>query len=248
MFTSKQELIGAMGVEPDIAAFFVDRKVPVANQYWRGRYLYVARGTGYLFIPLFFDLQYKAGLSKEKVLDASYVSMMESILDLAARYEFGELDFRTHIARIEAIVRPLSVQPWLFDSLEQYFKQEELNQVGILGTTNPALNRGDALLYLLTTMQASREIMEKVIGYWYSLVPSFLLMDDIMDLKQDQAGSDESALAYYGFDAKGVQTAIDEVEKNFTRLGEVNPLLGQYFRNTLESKKKTPYFQIILKD
>lgn len=248
MFTSKQELSESMGVDPGIAAFFVDRKVPIENQYWKGRYLYVARGTGYLFIPLFFDLQLRAGLPKEKLLDASYVALMESILDLAAQYEFGNLHFKDQIRQIEAMVQPKSVQPWLFDSLVEYFGQEVLHPMGIIGTPNPALNRGDALLYLLTTLDAPRETIERIIRYWYLLVPSFLLLDDIMDLREDRQASEETALGYYGFDAKGVQAAIEAVEKNFRQMEEVNALLGRFFRNLLETKKRTSYFQSILND
>ncbi|MBC6492638.1 hypothetical protein ACFSQD_18290 [Flavihumibacter stibioxidans] len=248
MFTSKQELVGAMGIDPEIAAFFVDRSIPAGNQYWKGRYLYVARGTGYLFIPLFFDLQLRAGVPKEKLLDPQYVSLMERILDLAARYEFGEMDFRAHISQVEELAKPFSVHEWLFISLENYFNQRELNKYGILGTDNPALNRGDALLFLLTSLDVPKIMIEKIVGYWYLLVPSFLLMDDIVDLKEDQARSEETALSHYGFDAKGVQMAIEIVENNFSRMEVINPLLGQFFRNALEKKKQTPYFQTILKD
>lgn len=248
MFTSKQELSESMGVDPEIAAFFVDRKVPVQNQYWKGRHLYVARGTGYLFIPLFFDLQLRASLPREKVLDTAYVSLMEAILDLAAQYEFGDLDFKDQIRQIENLVQPGTVQPWLFELLVEYFAQEVLHPVGMIGTPNPALNRGDALLFLLPTLDAPRETIEKIIRYWYLLVPSFLLLDDIMDLREDKLASEETALSYYGFDAKGVQAAIAAVENNFSQMEEVNLLLGQFFRKALETKKRTPYFQSILND
>ena len=248
MFTSKQQLCGGMGVDPEIAAFFVDRKVPGGNMYWKGRYLYVARGTGFLFIPLFFDLQWKAGIEKEFLLSENYVGLMEKILHQAACYEFGELDFESHIRNIDEIVEPHSRQPWFLEGLRKYFSRLPLIKDGELGTSNSALNRGDALLYLLTVPDVPADIIRKAIDYWYLLVPSFLLMDDIMDLKEDQEKNEESSMWHYGFDAAGVRAAVSEVESNFTRLEEVNALLGQFFRSTLDQKKQTPYFQMILND
>ncbi|KIC89387.1 hypothetical protein [Flavihumibacter sp. ZG627] len=246
MFTSKQQLIGGMGVDPEIAAFFVDRNVPKDNRYWKGRYLYIARGTGYLFIPLFFDLQFRAGMAKEDILDPSYVSIMEKILDYAAKFEFGEISFTDQIAAIQTMIEPLAKHTWLMNDLREYFKVEPLKATGNLGLENSALNRGDALLYLLCVNQAPTDLIKKVIGYWYLLVPSFLLLDDIMDFNEDRKHQEENALSYYGYDAAGVIKAIETVERNFKSLEDINPLLGEFFQSTLEHKKKTPYFQHIL--
>lgn len=246
MFTSKQQLIGGMGVDPEIAAFFVDRNVPKDNRYWKGRYLYIARGTGYLFIPLFFDLQLRAGMAKDDILDSSYVSIMERILDYAAKFEFGEINFTDQIAAIHSMIEPLAKHKWLMDDLREYFKGEPLKATANLGLENSALNRGDALLYLLCVNPAPAELIKKVIEYWYLLVPSFLLLDDIMDFNEDRQHQEENALSYYGYDAAGVSKAVEAVEKNFKSLEDINPLLGEFFRSTLEQKKKTPYFQHIL--
>lgn len=248
MFTSKQQLHKEMGVDPDIAAFFVDRNVPVANQYWKGRYLYVARGTGYLFIPLFFDLQLRAGMDKNEILGESYVSVMENILDIAARYEFGEFDFDEHIRKIQLMIAPQVNQPWLWTELNNYFSSQPLRASGMLGSDNPAQNRGDALLYLLCTSTASKEVVEKAIRYWYLLVPSFLLLDDIMDFQEDREKMEENALSYYGYDVAGIRKGVNAVEVNFRELEKTNPVLGAFFKSTLEQKKQTPYFQQILKD
>jgi hypothetical protein len=248
MFTSKEELTGSMGVDAEIAAFFVDRKVPENNAYWKGRYLYVARGTGYLFIPLFFDLQLKAGVPKEILLNEQYVQLMERILDKAALFESEKLDFNEHIRQIDELVKAESQQPELLNDLREYFSQQPLSPVKNIGTENPALNRGDALLYLLTTLTAPEETINKVIEYWKLLVPTFLFMDDLMDLHEDQEKKEENALSIYGYDSKGVHNAIEMIEDKFRQLEAVNPELGTYFRNSLEEKKRSPYFQIILKD
>ncbi|HEY8397645.1 MAG TPA: hypothetical protein VIK80_06885 [Flavihumibacter sp.] len=248
MFTSKAELNEAMGVEPAIAAFFVDRKVPADNRYWKGRYLYVARGTGYLFIPLFFDLQYKAGVPLEKLLEPSYVQRMEAILHLAALYEFGEKEFLEHIIEIEKLVQPDVVNHQLMEELIAYFRQDQPVKLGRLGTDNPALNRGDALLYLLTTLDAEEAVLNRILEAWYQLVPTFLLLDDIMDFQEDRQKQEENSLALYGYSPEGVRKAIGVAEENFRGLDSINPVLGSYFRSVLDKKKQTPYFKHILND
>ncbi|ULQ56667.1 hypothetical protein KJS94_00460 [Flavihumibacter rivuli] len=245
MFTSKQQLTVGMGVDPEIAAFFVDRKVPQDNSYWKGRLLYVARGTGYLFIPLYYDLKLKLGLDKSILLGEAYVGLMEKILHEAARQELGELGFQEHIRNIEAFVRPQVVNHDLFGRLHDYFQQQSREPLGNIGTDKPALNRGDALLYQLCVLPEGSPY-EEVIRQWCHLVPSFLLMDDLMDMKEDQENNEENALSQYGFDANGVKAAIRDLEGNFQAIGELNPALSEFFKRELERKMASPYFQTLL--
>lgn len=246
MFTSKKELNEVMGVDPAIAAFFVDRKVPAGNLYWKGRLLYVARGTGYLFIPLYVDLQRRAGVDSNLLLSEPYTQLMEAILHQAALFEREETDFDSHLAAIRELVSGKVLQPELYGLLDNYFQQKPLLQLDYLGTGNAALNRGDALLYQLTTLDYPQPVIREIIRNWYLLVPSFLLMDDIMDLQEDQQNNEENALSHYGYDAEGVQTAIGLLDQNFSALSAVNPALGQYFRSILEKKRQTPYLQYLL--
>ncbi|WP_290791081.1 hypothetical protein [Flavihumibacter sp. UBA7668] len=248
MFTSKNELVESMGVEPEIAAFFVDRKLPEGNRYWKGRYLYVSRGTGYLFIPLFFDLQHKAGLPLETVIKEEYVQLMEQILHLAALYEFGEKDFIQHIQEIESLVKDKVENTTLYTELHTYFRQPQLIKQGRIGTNNPALNRGDALLYLLTTIDIPDAVLNLIIMGWYQLVPSFLLLDDIMDFQEDKEKQEENSLSLYGYNPAGVKKAIEVAETNFSGLAGLNPPLSAFFQNVLNKKKQTPYFKHILND
>jgi hypothetical protein len=246
MFTSKTELVESMGVDPEIAAFFVDRKPPQNNLYWKGRYLYVARGTGYLFIPLFFDLKVKAGVPADVLLQEKYVQTMEELLHIAAAYEFGQKDFSVHIQEIEELVTPRLVNQSLFNELHTYFNQLPLVRTGRIGTDNPALNRGDAFLYLLTTIHIPEAVLAVVLDCWYQLVPTFLLLDDIMDFQEDRNNQEENSLAFYGYNAEGIKQAIGVAKQNFSALKKLNPLLCEFFENTLDKKIQTPYFQHIL--
>jgi hypothetical protein len=246
MFTSKQQLTGEMGIDPALAAFFVDRKVPVNNHYWKGRLLYVARGTGYMFIPLFFDLQLRAGIESAELMTEEYVQKMEQILDFAAQFEFGILSFNDHIDKIKESVIPEIKHSWLFEELNEYFSRQPLTPLGNIGTDNPALNRGDALLYLLCLRPEPEEVIKKIITYWYLLVPSFLLMDDLMDFHEDKQKQEENSLSHYGFNAEGVQIAVKKLETNFRVLEKVNPALGLFFQRSLDKKKRSEYFQTLL--
>jgi hypothetical protein len=246
MFTSKQFLSEHLGVDAEIAAFFVDRAVPKDNVYWQRRHLYVARGNGFLFIPLFFDLQLRAGAHLKRLLDEDYVQLMERIMDVAGRYELQQIDFTAHIAEIDQLVANRVVQPTLRHLLKQYFSTHPPTPIANLGTGNNPLNRGDALLYLLTALPAGEAVVEKIISYWYLLVPSFLLMDDIMDLHEDQEKNEENGLSHFGYDAAGVKKAMDFLDKNFQQMELINPLLSAYFRKSLEDDKTSTYFKMIL--
>ncbi|GAO45697.1 hypothetical protein [Flavihumibacter petaseus] len=248
MFTSKEYLSDELGVDPEIARFFVDRKVPQNNMYWKGRLLYVARGTGYLFIPLLVDLMYKAGIPKGVLLETAYVQQMEQILDLAARYEYKEKTFEEHIAEIDALVLPGARQQWLVENLRVYFRQEVLHPAAGLGIDNPPLNRGDALLYWFTALEAPKETIEQLIAAWYALVPAFLLLDDLVDLKEDQENNDENSVARYGYNSSGVREAITVLEGMFETLGRLNAPLAVHLNDILVSSLRKPYFQHILKN
>ena len=121
MFTSKIHLANNLGVDPDIAAFFVDRKVPENNTYWKGRLLYVAGGTGYLFIPLWFDIQFKCGVNKTILLSEAYVFAAEEILNSAGKHENNEINFETHIDNCKALLSGKIKQPHLYSQLLAYF-------------------------------------------------------------------------------------------------------------------------------
>ncbi len=246
MFTSKEHLQNNLGVDPEIAAFFVDRRVPVNNPYWKGRYLYVAGGTGYLFIPIFFDLQYKCGLDREIVLNEDYVQLTEEILGSAALYEFGHISFDIHIQNCKNLTSATLKNENLYHDLLEYFKNEDLTPYKNLGTGSKALNRGDTFLFSLCSLDLTTALLDKIIREWYALVPSFLLMDDIIDLKEDQQKNEENAVSDFGKGTAGIEMAIEFLRNKFSDLKHVNVKLGEYFETSLDRKLKTPYMLSLL--
>ncbi len=247
MFTSKKFLTDEMGVDPEIAAFFVDRKVPADNWYWKDRLLYVARGTGFLFIPLFFDLKYRSGMDKRVLLSESYIGLMEAILDSAARYEREQQDFQAHLSACIGLMDGKIANKNFYNDLLAYFSDKDLKPYKLFGTPSKALNRGDTLLFLLCYPPMGQETISRLIRDWYALVPSFLLMDDVMDLEEDRAQGEENSIGDFGEGREGVMNAISYLQDNFAYLRSVNRLLGDYFENSLQEKLETPYLQFLMK-
>jgi len=246
MFTSKEYLHLKLGVDPEIAAFFVDRKVPVNNMYWKGRYLYVASGTGYLFIPLYFDLQYRLGVSKKQLLNPLQVEICEAGLHSAAMYEHEKITFSQHIENVKLLVSPYIKNPVLFEDLSGYFSNETLRPYKYLGTFSKPLNRADTYLFTLTMLEATSVQVEKMIDQWYALVPSFLLMDDLTDLQEDNEKNEENSITDFGPGNLGVEKAIEYLRLKITYLNSVNQQLGEFLEKSLNKKLHTPYMQSIL--
>ena len=246
MFTSKQHLHYNLGVDADIAAFFVDRRVPVDNLYWKDRLLYVAAGTGYLFIPLFFDLQLKCGVSRENIVDEEYVELMEAILNSAALHEMEKICFSQHVENCKNIMSNKIRNHNLFNDLLVYFSDEELRPYKNLGTASKALNRGDTLLFSTCFLDLDKEVANKVIENWYALIPAFLLMDDISDLHEDREKNEENSVNDFGEGNTGVNNSIEFLRGKFNQLKIFNTKLGSYFERSLEKKLQTAYMQSLL--
>lgn len=83
MFISVKQLEEEMGVDPKIGRFFVDRKPPQDNSFWKGRLLYIAFGNGFLSIPVYYDILYRLGLKLETLLNEEHVLLMERLMHFA---------------------------------------------------------------------------------------------------------------------------------------------------------------------
>ncbi len=246
MFTSRAELEQYFGVDADIAKAFVDRRVPAGNAYWRGRLLYIGRGNGFLFMPLSFDLLHKAGIGKAILLDEKLLVAMEKILDLAARYEYGEMSFIAHVEEIEQFILPDSLQPAFLSRLHRFFRQPVLYPLEGIGDANPPLNRADAFLYLYCLLPVEEREIDRLLRYWYALLPAFLLQDDLVDLQEDLEKKEENAVGFYGPGREGARKSIDELRRRFRILKELNEPLSQTLDAALDRYLERPDFQHIL--
>src|SRR5215467_5531368 len=140
MFVSVNRLHDRMGVDSDIARFFVDRKVPTDNAFWRKRLLYVGRGNGFISIPVYYDLLFRLGVPKEILLSEAHVQLMERIMHYAILVEFSEINFLQQLKEIENLLSNRIQNQKFFDKLNSYLNQPILKPIGILGMPIPALN------------------------------------------------------------------------------------------------------------
>ena len=114
-----------------------------------------------------------------------------------------------------------------------------------MGTPSKALARGDTMLFQLCMLEDTHAIQE-MIGYWYTLVPSFLLMDDVMDLHEDKRKGEENSIADFGEGSNGLHNALAYLRSNFLQMKQKNEKLGLFFENSLNNKIATPYLQHLL--
>jgi hypothetical protein len=234
MYVSVRNLQENRGVDPEIARFFVDRKVPPGNLFWKNRLLYVNRGNGYLSIPIYYDLLFRIGLPKSKLLEESQICLMEGIMHEAIRAEYGEIGFKEQIDRIQDLLQGKILNPVFYGELTDYLAQPVLGPRHRLGLAVPALNRADSFLFILCNLPMTEEQTTKAIRYWYALHGSFLLMDDIADYGQDKKNKEENALIELGDGAIGSARAFDLLREQMNVLREINLVLAEFLERGFE--------------
>lgn len=241
MFTSTEFLTRTLAVDAEIAVLFVDRNVPVENRYWKGRQLYIAGGTGYLFIPLIHDVLLRLGVDKKLLLDEAHILRMESVLDSAGKVEFDDLSADRHIQNCIQLTRPTVRNQWLWDALVEYYVEAGGEPTALLGQPIPPLNRADTFLFALCGLPMDEDATRVLIRQWYALIGAFLLMDDVVDWEMDQQTGEENSLRFLGEGEPARLKAMDLLEGYLDVLADVNPNLAAYLDSLLRKKMKTTY-------
>ncbi|MGV3766696.1 MAG: hypothetical protein ACO1NW_11255 [Chitinophagaceae bacterium] len=232
MFLSKHHLTGNFAVAPEIAAFYVDRKVPENNLYWKGKLLYLRHNPGYLFIPLFCDVLYRVGVPLEQLISDPFVALFEAVLHSAAREEFGETDEKTHLTHCYQLAEGHGGNGKWLRMMEEHFVQHTATlpyQPEAL-----ALRRADAFLFALNALHIPEGKEELVCQYWYALISFFLLMDDIDDYAKDKRGNDQNTLLEWGDGKDAVEKVSHLLEEDIKVLNEINPKLSAYCTDLVE--------------
>jgi len=235
MFVSVDLLHEDMGVDKTIARFFVDRKVPQNNVFWKKRLLYVGRGNGYISIPVYYDILYRLNVPREQLLDEIHVQLMEKIMHYAILVEYAQMSFADQLQSIKHLLTGRIKNEAFYYSLVAYLDQPILLPVGKLGMPIPSLNRADVFLFILCDLPLSDEQIEMAVSYWYSLHPSYLLMDDIYDYRKDKQNNEENSILELGEGSKGFEKAFYLLKKNTENLHNINPVLAGYFEESISS-------------
>lgn len=217
-----------MGVDKKIARFFVDRRVPVNNSFWKDRLLYIGFGNGYVSIPVYYDLLHRIGLGRDFLLEESHVGFMESLMHYAILQERNEISVPEEMTAIRGLLEKRVSHDGYFQMLNQYLDQPRLSPLGPFGLDFPSLNRADAFLYVLCDLPLSEAQWQSAIKYWYALHPTYLIIDDIRDYTKDQGNKDENVVLECGGGIAGFEKTFELFRNNCKTLEAINPLLSAF--------------------
>ncbi|MBX3254462.1 MAG: hypothetical protein KF862_10005 [Chitinophagaceae bacterium] len=227
MFTSKDDLKLNYGIDMEIGKFFVDRKIPENNLYWKGRYLYITPMPGYLFIPLYTDLQCRLGLPKSRLLSEGHIVFMEKIMHSIAKQEFDSIPMDEHVKECIEITKPVCRNNLLLDELASCFLEGQVVQKGIsFGTPLRALNRVDSYLFTLCYFDVDDEQKKHLIDAWHACMTFYLITDDLDDIKKDFEEKEDNAIIEAGLDENGAKLIESYMQQSYNTMNKINPVFA----------------------
>jgi hypothetical protein len=237
MFISATQLNRGMGVDMNIARFFVDREPPKNNSFWKDRLLYVGFGNGYVSIPVYYDLLFRIGITLDQLLSEDHILLMEQIMHWAILQEREEISMQEEMIAIRELLKGRVKDQKYFDALNAYLDQPTLKPMGSFGLKNPALNRADVFLYVLCDLALTENQRELAIKFWYALHPTYLIIDDLRDYEKDKQDGEENVLMEWNDKSARFHYAMDMVKSNCKILQRVNPVLADFLLSYEEELK-----------
>lgn len=212
----------------------MDRKPPENNSFWKGRLLYISFGNGFVSIPVYYDILFRIGIPLEVLLNEDHIQFMERVMHFAILHERKEISKHEELNAIRSLLTGRIKHQAYFESLNLYLDQPLLKPMGSFGGPFISLNRADVFLYVLCELPLSDRQWQRAIRYWYALHPAYLIMDDVRDYTKDKEEGEENVLIDLGGGTEGFEKAIELYRSNITILEEINPLLGQFLKNSEE--------------
>jgi hypothetical protein len=233
MFLTKDDLKLGFGIDLDIAAHYVDRKVPEGNLYWKGRHLYVNTMPGFIFMPVFTDLLRRCGVSKEVLLSERFITLAEAIMHSAAVQEVEGRSMISHYEECIELARAVSVNPFFLDALDAHFHGRELPDGLKLGTPFRSLNRADAYLCVLCVLPFDTAQAKRFLEAWYAMITIYLVTDDLEDIKQDLKEQEDNVAIEAGLNEEGARIIEAMVSSAMASMERINPVLANRFEHKL---------------
>jgi hypothetical protein len=230
MFLSANQLEREMGVYKSIGQFFVDRKPPSENKFWEKRLLYIGRGSGFLFMPVYYDILFRIGIPTELLLDEKHIYFMEQIMHISTLHELREISTPDELQYVRALLSGRVKDASNYELLSRYLDQTVLKPIGPFGLPYPSLNRADLFLYILCDLPLNQFQWEQAVNYWYALISSYLTQDDIKDYEKDKADGEENVILDLGDGVSGFEKAFDLLKKNTEILEQINPALARFLK------------------
>lgn len=226
MFASKDDLKLSYGIDMEIGKFFVDRKVPENNLYWKNRLLYINPMPGYLFIPLYTDLELRLGIPISQLLNEEHISFMERIMHSIAKQEFESLPLEQHVEECVEITRPVCRNEKLLKQLQRYFGGErEIDGISF-GTPYKALNRVDTYMFTLCFFEFDDNIKKKLIDAWHALMGFYLITDDLDDIKDDILQNEDNTIVEAGLSDAGAKAVEEIMQQTYLTMNAINPVFA----------------------
>ena len=238
MFISVQQFEKDMGVNKTIGRFFVDRKPPENNSFWKGKLLYIGYGNGYVSIPVFYDILFRIGVPIEILLEEKHILFMEQLMHFAILQEKNEITIEEELRSIRALLDGRVKDPVYYEKLNRYLDQPVLKPMPPFGLIHPSLNRADAFFYVLCDLPLSEKQWEQAIRYWYALHPSYLIIDDIRDYARDKEDGEENVVIDLGDGAEGFEKTFGMLRKNSETMQEINPELAGFLMDYEEELRE----------
>jgi hypothetical protein len=236
MFLSKDDLKLAYGVDLEIGARYIDRSIPEGNLYWQQRKIYIPESPGYYFMPIFSDILFRLGLSKDFLLSETIFKVAEEILHSAALLEYKKIGWPEHIRQLKEAICPHVTNDVFYRKLLEYLDvPDRPSSNGLFGTKFPSLNRADSYLLLLACLPSEGFNLDSAIKAWYALMTYFLILDDLVDIKDDLKNKEENAFIEAGFHPLGLKTIEEMISDSHDILLGINPVLA----NRIDHKRKT---------
>ncbi len=234
MFISANQFEREMGVNKSIGKFFVDRKPPENNSFWKKRLLYISFGNGFVSIPVYYDILFRIGIPVEVLLNEEHILFMEQLMHYAILHEKREISLQEELNAIHALLKGRIKNESWYESLNLYLDQPLLKTMGPFGLPFPSLNRADVFLYILCDLPLNEMQWQKAIRYWYALHPTYLIMDDVRDYAKDKEEGEENVVIDLGEGAEGFEKTLELYRRNCETLQEINPLLAKFLINSEE--------------
>ncbi|HSZ35173.1 MAG TPA: hypothetical protein VK772_17790 [Puia sp.] len=234
MFISVNQFEREMGVNKTIGRFFVDRKPPENNSFWKGRLLYISFGNGFVSIPVYYDILYRIGVPLEILLSETHIVFMERLMHYAIEQEKKEISKKEELDSIRDMLKGRIKNSDYYTALNQYLDQTVLRPMGSFGLPHPSLNRADVFLYVLCDLPLSDTQWESALKYWYALHPTYLIMDDVRDFTKDKEEGEENVAIDLGGGTEGFEKTLEMYRRNCEILEEINPVIAQFLTNCEE--------------
>lgn len=228
MFISANQFEREMGVNKTIGKFFVDRKPPENNSFWKGRLIYISFGNGFVSIPVYYDILFRIGIPVEVLLKEEHIIFMEQLMHYAILHEKREISLLEEMNAIRNLLKDRIKNLPYYEALNLYLDQQVLKPLGPFGLPFPSLNRADVFLYVLCDLPLNDSQWQKAIRYWYALHPTYLIMDDVRDYAKDKEEGEENVVIELGEGTKGFEKTLELYRRNCETIHEINPLLAQF--------------------